>query len=166
MVKNSAVMKKIANPYRNLEGYYCFGCAPQNQNGLHMQFFEEGEAIVSEWEPKNYFQGYYQVLHGGIQATLMDEIASWLVQVKLKTAGVTSQMTIRYKKTVPINRGNIRLRARLTGKRRNLADIRVELFGPDGSLCAEGDFVYFTFPEEVAREKLHYPGHKAFFEPS
>ena len=146
-----------------MEGYQCFGCAPHNSNGLQMEFMEEGEYVLSEWIPKNYFQGYYQVLHGGIQATLMDEIASWLVQVKLKTAGVTSVMTVRYKKTVPIDKGNIRLRARLTGTRRNLADIHVELFAPDGELGAEGDFVYFTFPQKMAVEKLHYPGYEAFF---
>ncbi len=146
-----------------MKGYYCFGCAPQNNNGLQMSFMEEEEGVVSEWEPKDYFQGYYQVLHGGIQATLMDEIASWLVQVKLKTAGVTSTMNIRYKKTVPIDKGNIRLKAKLTGQRRNLADIHVELFCPNGDLCAEGDFVYFTFPEKTAVEKLHYPGHDAFY---
>ncbi len=129
-----------------------------------MHFAEEEDAIVSEWVPKNYFQGYYRVLHGGIQATLMDEIASWLVQVKLKTAGVTSKMNIRYKKTVPIDKGNIRLRAVLTGKHHNLAEIHVELFCPNGDVCTEGDFVYFTFPEKVAVEKLHYPGHAAFFE--
>ncbi|UBM62039.1 PaaI family thioesterase [Candidatus Sulfidibacterium hydrothermale] len=159
-------MKKIQNPYRKMEGYQCFGCAPQNTNGLQMNFMEEGDYVLSEWEPKSYFQGYYQVLHGGIQATLMDEIASWLVQLKLKTAGVTSQMTVRYKKTVPVNQGNIKLRAKLTGKRHNLADIHVELFCPDGELGAEADFVYFTFPEKVAIEKLHYPGHEAFYETS
>ena len=147
-----------------MEGYHCFGCAPHNSNGLQMKFMEEGEYILSEWVPKNYFQGYYQVLHGGIQATLMDEIASWLVQVKLKTAGVTSTMTVRYKKTVPIDKGNIRLRAKLKGVRHNLADIHVELFTPDGELGAEADFVYFTFPEKVAIERLHYPGHEAFYE--
>ncbi len=146
-----------------MEGYQCFGCAPHNTNGLQMTFAEENEYVLSEWIPKDYFQGYYKVLHGGIQATLMDEIASWLVQVKLKTAGVTSSMNVRYKKTVPIDKGNIRLRARLKGVRRNLADIYVELFTPDGELGAEADFVYFTFPQKMAVEKLHYPGYEAFF---
>jgi acyl-coenzyme A thioesterase PaaI-like protein len=157
-------MKKIKNPYQNMDGYQCFGCDPHNHNGLQMTFAEEGDFVVSEWEPKDYFQGYYQVLHGGIQATLMDEIASWLVQIKLKTAGVTSSMTIRYKKPVPIDKGTIFLRAHLTGKRRNLADIHVELLGPDHASCAEGDFVYFTYPPEVAKTQLHYPDYQDFFE--
>ncbi len=147
-----------------MAGYQCFGCAPHNHNGLQMSFAEDGEYVVSEWEPKDYFQGYYNVLHGGIQATLMDEIASWLVQIKLKTAGVTSTMNVRYKKPVSTDRGIIRLRAKLTGQHRNLAEIHVELFGPENELCAESDFVYFTYSREVAVNRLHYPDYKEFFE--
>ncbi len=157
-------MKKISNPYEKMTGYQCFGCAPHNHNGLRMSFAEDGEYVVSEWEPKDYFQGYYNVLHGGIQATLMDEIASWLVQVKLKTAGVTSTMNIRYKKSVPTDKGFIKLRAKLTGQHRNLADIHVELFGPGDELCAESDVVYFTYSRDVAVKQLHYPDYEEFFE--
>jgi len=147
-----------------MAGYQCFGCAPHNHNGLQMSFAEDGEYVVSEWEPKDYFQGYYNVLHGGIQATLMDEIASWLVQIKLKTAGVTSTMNVRYKKPVSTDRGIIRLRAKLTSQHRNLAEIHVELFGPENELCAESDFVYFTYSHEVAVKRLHYPDYEEFFE--
>ena len=31
-------MKKIINPWEGLDGYMCFGCAPNNPLGLHMEF--------------------------------------------------------------------------------------------------------------------------------
>ena len=31
-------MKKIINPWRNHEGYNCFGCSPDNSIGLHVKF--------------------------------------------------------------------------------------------------------------------------------
>lgn len=31
-------MKKIINPWKGLDGYMCFGCAPENPQGLHMEF--------------------------------------------------------------------------------------------------------------------------------
>lgn len=127
-----------------------------------MQFIEDGENILCDWEPRGFLQGYFNVLHGGIQATLMDEIAAWLVQVKLKTAGVTSKMDVRLKHPVPINEGPLHLVARLQKKRRNLADVCVELYNPDGTLAAEGLITYYTFSEEVAREKLSYPGYEGF----
>ena len=40
-------MKKIINPWEGLDGYMCFGCAPSNPMGLHMEFYEDGELIGS-----------------------------------------------------------------------------------------------------------------------
>ena len=104
---------KIINPYTKLPGYNCFGCSPDNTVGLQLQFFEEDEYLVSEWMPKQHLSGYKNVLHGGIQATLLDEIASWAVQIKLRTAGVTANLNLRYKKPVLVDEGQITLRAKI-----------------------------------------------------
>lgn len=147
-----------------MEGYNCFGCSPNNKNGLQMNFVEDGEFMTCDWEPRGFLQSYHNILHGGIQATLMDEIGAWLVQIKFKTAGVTSNMNLRLRKAVPINEGKIKIKARLKEVRRNLVDVNVELINPDGILAAEGVITYFTFPPDVAREKLRYPGYEEFFE--
>ena len=156
-------MKALSNPFASLEGYNCFGCSPHNMAGLRMKFFEDGDEIVSEWTPHDGYQGYHNVLHGGVQATLMDEIASWVVYVKLTTAGFTSRADVRYRKTVYVDHGPVTLRAKCTGMRRNLADIEVKLFDTDGNLCTEGTFTYFTYSKEKAREHMFYPGLSAFF---
>jgi len=127
-----------------------------------MTFFEDGDEIVSTWEPAETHQGYHKVLHGGIQATLMDEIASWVVYVKLHTAGFTSRADIRYRKPVYVNQGPVTLRARCLKMRRNLADIEVRLFDKEERMCAEGTFTYFTYSMEKARENFYYPGAAAF----
>lgn len=79
-------MKKIINPWKDTEGYYCFGCAPQNESGLQMEFYEEGDEIISFWQPEAKYQGWFNTLHGGIQATLLDEICGWVIIRKLQTA--------------------------------------------------------------------------------
>ncbi len=156
-------MKKILNPYTKVEGHNCFGCSPNNDQGLKMKFFEDGEYIISDWKPTGFLQGFHNILHGGIQATLMDEIGSWFVQVKMKTAGVTSSMNVRYLKPVSAVNGNIKLFASLLKKRRNLVDVYVELFDGDQKLCAQGELTYFTYSKEVAQQKLHYPDYDEFF---
>lgn len=84
-------MKKIINPWKGLEGYNCFGCAPNNEAGVRMEFYEDGEEIVSIWKPRPEYQGWIDTLHGGIQAVLLDEICAWVVLRKLQTTGVTSK---------------------------------------------------------------------------
>lgn len=88
-------MKEIINPFIKREGYNCFGCSPNNSFGLQMKFFDDGEYLVSKWEPKEYLAGYGNILHGGIQSTILDEIASWVVYVKVKTAGVTASLNVK-----------------------------------------------------------------------
>lgn len=148
-----------------IPGYNCFGCSPDNQHGLQMNFFEDGEFIIAEWEPKDFFQGYFNVLHGGIQATLIDEIASWFVYVKLKTSGITSKLEIRYKNPVYTDKGKITLKARLKEKRRNIVLIFVEIYNNEGKLCAYGDAQYFTYPAETVCKHLYYPEYDEFFYP-
>lgn len=157
-------MKKLRNPFTKLEGYNCFGCSPHNQVGLHLTFIEENDEIVSHWEPDTNFQGYFNILHGGIQAALMDEIASWTVYVKVKTAGFTSKAEIRYLKTVGMDQGPITLRSRVKQMRRNLADIEVLLFDKNNILCAEGILTFFTFPPDKSKQSMYYPDHKEFYE--
>jgi acyl-coenzyme A thioesterase PaaI-like protein len=94
----------------------------------------------------------------------MDEIGSWFVQIKQKTAGVTSNMNIRYLSKVSVIDGDIKLRASLIKKRRNLIDVLVELFDSHEKLCAKGEITYFTFSPEVAKEKMFYPKYGEFFE--
>jgi uncharacterized protein (TIGR00369 family) len=158
-------MRKIRNPFTTLEGYNCFGCSPGNAMGLQMTFTEEGDEIVSTWFPKGHLLGYRNVLHGGIQATLMDEIASWTVYVKLRRAGVTSGMNVRYFKPVYADHGPVILRARVKEMRRNLADIEVKLTSDhDRMVYAEGIVTYFTFSEEKSKENFFYPEYREFFE--
>ena len=90
--------RKIINPFAGRSGYNCFGCSPDNKLGLQLSFLNEGEYIVARWLPQPQFQGYHNLLHGGIQATLLDEIASWYVYARLHTAGVTSRLAVRYRK--------------------------------------------------------------------
>ena len=159
-------MRKVLNPFVALEGYNCFGCSPGNPLGLRMEFFEEGEDLVSYWQPNQHFQGYHTVLHGGIQVTLMDEIASWFVYAKLKSAGVTSKAEIRYIKPLYVDKGILEIRASLLQMRRNLADIRVRIFNADHVLCAESLMVFYTVSTEKAGETLYYPGPESFFDQS
>lgn len=154
----------IKNPYAGNPGYSCFGCSPDNDHGLHMQFYIEDETVYCRWEPKSYYQGYENVLHGGIQSTLMDEIASWTVYTLLQTAGVTSRMEIRYRKPVLLQNSPIELQATIANSNKRLASISVKLFDSTGTLCAQAVVEYFLFDPEKAKNEFNYPGIEAFID--
>ena len=93
-------MRKIKNPWLHKDHYDCFGCCPDNPIGIKMEFYEDGDDIVSFWKPSTHYQGWIDTLHGGIQSTLLDEICGWVVFRKLQTSGVTSKLEVRYHKPI------------------------------------------------------------------
>lgn len=158
-------MRQIQNPFERAksDSYNCFGCAPENKIGLALKFWEEGDEVVARWQPHRNFEGYNNVVHGGIQATLMDEVASWTVYIKCETAGVTASMDVSYKHPVYVSDGEIEVRGKLVEQNRRFATIETRIVTGEGKVSALGQVKYFIYPTNVAKEKLNYPGIEAFF---
>jgi acyl-coenzyme A thioesterase PaaI-like protein len=155
--------RKINNPFLDIQGYDCFGCAPYNRQGLRMDFFEDGDTVCANWHPEPHFQGYGDVLHGGIAATLMEEVAGWVIFVKLATAGLTMHMEVKYLTPAYVNRGPLIISGWVEEQLEKTARIRTCLCDNEGQPCSEGSFLYRIYPEAIARKKLYYPGRAAFF---
>lgn len=159
-------MRKIKNIHLtdDPEVYQCFGCSPHNEFGLHLEFWEDGDEVVSYWNPRPVLQSYPKVVHGGIQSTLLDEIAGWLVYVKCGTVGVTAEMKVRFKQPLMIDQGQVTIRAKLLERNTRMAVIESWLTNSSGKVCAEAELRYFLLSETDARKKYNYPGVDAFFE--
>lgn len=157
-------MRKIINPYIEKENSNCFACSPKNAHGLQMEFVEDGDYVVSNWQPKNHLAGFRNVLHGGIQSTILDEIACWVVFVKCKTGGVTTSLNAKFRNSAFTDKGKLTIRAKLISKDRRFANIHAEILNADGKVCSEAEVQYMIFPPEMAIKKLDYPGIDAFFE--
>ena len=156
-------MRRINNPFIDRPDYSCFGCSPHNKDGLRMSFSEEGDEVVSSWDADPRFAGYGGILHGGIQATLHDEIASWVVFVKLATAGFTERLEIDYRNPVRVESSPLQLRSRLEGMDGNRARIRTSLFDAQGKLGSESLAVFFTLPQRIARKRMAFPEDESLF---
>lgn len=132
--------------------------------GLKLEFWDEEDAVISKWLPQKGYEGFMDVLHGGIQATMLDEIGNWAVQLRCKTAGVTSSMEISYRRPVLISSGEITLRATIVDAGTRIAIVKAELIGNDGQVCATAQIKYFLFNPEKASETYFYPGADAFYD--
>lgn len=117
-----------------------------------MEFYEDGDDIVSMVTPSHYYQSWIDTLHGGLQATMLDEICGWVITRKLQTTGVTTNLDIRYKHAVKTTDKQLTLRARLVEMRRNLAIVEAELQDSEGKVCSSAKATYFTVSPEKAKE--------------
>ncbi len=157
-------MQKINNPYidGDRENYNCFGCSPNNKTGLNLEFYKDGDSIVAFWNPQKQFEGYQNVVHGGIQATIMDEIASWYIYAMLDTAGVTQKLNVEYHKPLYMNTGEVKITARIKELTEKVAYIYTEILNANGTVCSSGTVEYYLFPSKVAKAKFKYPGKEKF----
>ena len=82
---------------RDTENIYtqqeCFFCGSNNPVGLKLRFYldEEAGEVSTEYKASRLFVGLGNILHGGIQAGLFDEIMGWTAHNILKEMGVTKQ---------------------------------------------------------------------------
>ncbi len=138
----------------------CFGCGPQNAQGLKVRSFEvETEnTVISEWSPSSHHQAFPGVLNGGIIGALLDchsnWTAAWLI---MKHRGeieppcsVTADFHVKLRRPTPVDQ-KVRLIARALEVDGDRAKIEAVLES-GGKVCATctGTFVAVK------------PGHPAF----
>lgn len=86
------------------EAQTCFGCGPRNHAGMNLRFFREGDEVVTTLESKAGWDGPPGVLHGGLQATLADEVGAWTLVGLRGRFGLTSGMQLRYYRPARMDR--------------------------------------------------------------
>jgi uncharacterized protein (TIGR00369 family) len=115
----------------------CFACGKDNSIGLQLTFSQEGDAYVTTFTASRLLQGYEGIVHGGIVATLLDEIMARYVWEKHGPAA-TARLCVSYRRPVPTEQP-IEVRGWITAVRRNgrvfatAAAVRLT----DGTLLAE-----------------------------
>ena len=129
----------------------CFVCGDKNPIGLKVKFYEKDGGALAEFVPKETLEGYKGLLHGGILASLLDEIMIKAVLVK-NVYCVTAEMCIRYKKPVEVSE-----RLSLFGYIEKESGRVYTTKGWDknqkGEVVAEGEGKYFV-PKPEAVKKL------------
>jgi len=80
----------------------CFGCSSQNPSGLQLTFRRAGDAIVSEYTIPDRFHGAPSIAHGGIVATIFDEVSCATVVFLKERYVVTGELSVRYLLPCPV----------------------------------------------------------------
>jgi acyl-coenzyme A thioesterase PaaI-like protein len=80
----------------------CFGCSPANAAGLRLRFFRDGVGVLCETEIPPAYQGALGVVHGGIQAVLLDEVSCAAAFFIASSYVVTGELAIRYRRPCPV----------------------------------------------------------------
>ena len=91
----------------------CFGCSPHNEQGLQLSFTQVSPSGVQvRYTAPDHTCGAPGVIHGGIQAALLDEAIGFAVFAHDRSAGdadealrrnvVTVEFDLRYRRPAPV----------------------------------------------------------------
>lgn len=107
----------------------CFVCGAANPVGLKMVFTYPGEIARADFRLPVHFEGYDDIIHGGIVAAILDEaMAKIILHNDMK--GVTVTITISYKKTLKPETG-YRVEGRITSIRKRIIETEAAIMDGD-----------------------------------
>lgn len=159
----------------------CFVCGEKNPAGFRGKFeVDENQHVYFRFRGHPTMQGYGTVMHGGLQATVLDETLGWATAISCQRMTVLAEITVRYMKRTPLEtdlivegwttsvssrlvkaEGVIRdaegtIYTRATGKYTALS-LEETLFVDDHLLYHEGDVHIFEGAAESVRDVKKKP---------
>jgi len=117
----------------------CFACGEKNPIGLRLQFRFEGDEYVTTFQVRPEYQGWAGIAHGGLLATVLDEVMARLLWEKQINA-ITGKLEVRYHKPVSIG-DTLAVRGRITRHTSRGVETTAEARSADGSIVAQAKAV-------------------------
>jgi len=145
----------------------CFVCGVENPVGLHLHIYETAPGLVeTTFIAPDHFQGYPRVLHGGIVAAMIDEVAGRAQMGSdpdLPRFMFTAKLEIRYRKNVPVGKP-LRIVGKALASRGRRAEAWAGIYDAEtGTLLAEGDVMLIDVPQDsVELDRLSELGWRVY----
>ncbi len=115
---------------------FCFVCGENNPCGFHLKFSLEDGKAVTEFSATKVYQGYKDIVHGGIISTLLDET---MVKVALLQGipAITAEITVRLRNPLMVGEKAI-IEATILRMNKKVIEVSSRMEKQDKTLIAEG----------------------------
>jgi len=129
-----------------LAPHACFACGELNVHGLRLDLHVADDTCWAELTLLPDFQGWEGIAHGGIVATILDEVMAWSLAAS-DSWGYTARMSIDFRRPIPVG-ARIRGEGRVTERRRRLFATEGRIVDPVGGMVyATATGTYVAAPE-------------------
>jgi acyl-coenzyme A thioesterase PaaI-like protein len=152
-------------PQKAFQDYYpdelshCYGCGRNNDRGLGIKSYWDGEESVCDFEPQPHHTAFPGFVYGGLIASVIDchstgTAAAAAYRHEGRDMGtdpllrfVTASLHVDYLKPTPMS-GPMRLRSRVKEIKDRKVTIETDL-SVNGTVCARGTVVAVKIPESM-----------------
>jgi uncharacterized protein (TIGR00369 family) len=78
----------------------CFVCGTENPGGLNVAPHKDGKRVIARFTPGDVHRGFSRAVHGGITASLLDEVVGVAAGQASGGKCATVELTVTYKRPV------------------------------------------------------------------
>ncbi len=134
----------------------CFVCGRNNPAGLYMSFYDNGQdEVFSEYTVAERYQSYPGIVHGGITASMLDEVVGRVAMIGDHHHFMVSvKLQVLYRHPVPIETP-LEIRGRIVRLRGRLGKAQGEIILPDGKVACEAAITLADVPSEILSKTNH-----------
>ena len=128
----------------------CFVCGEANPVGLKLRFQTDGRIVQTRFVPRPEHVGFKQTVHGGVIATLLDEIMVWACAVQTKRFAFCAELNVRFIKSLRPGEEVIATGELIANRRGKVFEPKGELRDLHGLLLASATGKYLLVKEVEA----------------
>lgn len=128
----------------------CFACGRANPDGMALDIRRTGAGVELDYVVPEKFCGWKGVVHGGIIATMLDELAAWAC-TEAGSNAVTAELLVRYRR--PVSTGQkLRGFGRVVEERGRLLVAESRLVDEQGVVLADARAKMMKVEAQVIRD--------------
>ena len=137
----------------------CFVCGEANPLGLKLRFETDGKIVRAEFTPRPEHTGFKQTVHGGVLATVLDELMSWACAVQTKQWGYCGELNVRFREPARPGSTLIASAEMVENRRGKIFAAKSELRTQDGTVLvtATGKYLPIREPLDMVDEWVGDP---------
>jgi uncharacterized protein (TIGR00369 family) len=114
----------------------CFVCGESNPTGLNLRSETDGRIVRIHFVPSADHVGFARIVHGGLIATLLDEVMVWACAVGTKRFAFCAELNVRYLRPLRLGERTIVTAELMANRRGRLFETKGEVGNESGVIFA------------------------------
>lgn len=120
----------------------CFVCGDSNTSGLQLRFRTDGRQVHARFVPRAEHVGFKQTVHGGLIATVLDEIMVWACAVNTRRFAWCAELNVRFANPLRPGEEALAIGEIVANRRGKIYEAKAELRDSNGVVAASATGKY------------------------
>jgi acyl-coenzyme A thioesterase PaaI-like protein len=129
----------------------CFVCGESNAIGFRLRFETDGRTVQTRFCPRPEHIGFKNVVHGGLIATVLDEVMVWGCAVGTRKFAYCAELTVRFLSPVRPGEELVAVGELATNRKGRIFEAKGVLRDRTGKNLAEATGKYLPIKAEDVR---------------